>query len=311
MTEHPAEPTNSAETPRSARILVVGDLHGQWREADARFLVESDPDVVLFVGDLGDEDVRIARRIADLPVRKAVILGNHDAWESFRHDRVSSALGKSLDVLGEEHIGYDVLDLPEARVSVIGCRPFSWGGPSLRSEAVYEDLYGVTDMRSSADRILEAVERARFRDLILLAHNGPKGLGKEPFDIYGKDFGSPGGDWGDRDLQIALREIPSLQRRVQCVLAGHMHHMAMRPKKRERIRFVTKYGTKFCNPAVVPRLVPDGEGGRLGYFLALRITDGKVDGMRELWVDGEGEVQRKETPAFVQRDEGVEGVSGA
>ena len=115
---------------------------------------------------------------------------------------------------------------------MVGCRPFSWGGPALRSEAVYDELYGVTDMRSSADRILDAVERARFQDLLLVAHNGPKGLGKDPWDIYGKDFGRPGGDWGDKDLQIALKEIPAMHKHVQCVVAGHMHHRVTKPRLR-------------------------------------------------------------------------------
>lgn len=38
------------------------------------------PDVAVFVGDFGEEDVALVARIAAIPQRKVVILGNHDAW---------------------------------------------------------------------------------------------------------------------------------------------------------------------------------------------------------------------------------------
>lgn len=39
-----------------------------------------DPDLAIFVGDFGNEDVEIVKKVADLELPKAVILGNHDAW---------------------------------------------------------------------------------------------------------------------------------------------------------------------------------------------------------------------------------------
>ena len=63
------------------RIAVVGDVHGQWDFQDAVALKWMSPDVVVYVGDFGEEDQALVASIAaiqDPP--KAVVLGNHDAW---------------------------------------------------------------------------------------------------------------------------------------------------------------------------------------------------------------------------------------
>jgi uncharacterized protein (TIGR04168 family) len=36
--------------------------------------------VAVFVGDFGEESIGLIRRVASVPMPKAVILGNHDAW---------------------------------------------------------------------------------------------------------------------------------------------------------------------------------------------------------------------------------------
>ena len=65
---------------RPVKIAVVGDVHDQWEPEDAQALKELKVDLVLFVGDFGNEAVDIVRAIAALDLPKAVILGNHDAW---------------------------------------------------------------------------------------------------------------------------------------------------------------------------------------------------------------------------------------
>ena len=67
----------------SPSVLVVGDIHRNWRPEDGLFLESGDHDLVLFVGDLGDEDVAMVRTVNEVQAPKAVILGNHDP-ESFR-----------------------------------------------------------------------------------------------------------------------------------------------------------------------------------------------------------------------------------
>jgi hypothetical protein len=62
-------------------MAVVGDVHGLWcPTADAAAIAHLQPDMVLLVGDFGEEHVQLVKQIAALSWPKAVILGNHDAW---------------------------------------------------------------------------------------------------------------------------------------------------------------------------------------------------------------------------------------
>ena len=67
----------------SIKIAVVGDVHDLWQPVEDRLALQSlGIDLVLFVGDFGNESVEVVRAIANLDMPKAVILGNHDAWYS-------------------------------------------------------------------------------------------------------------------------------------------------------------------------------------------------------------------------------------
>ncbi|HLQ38215.1 MAG TPA: TIGR04168 family protein [Planctomycetota bacterium] len=285
--------------PAQATLTIVGDMHRSWRSADARFLERGHQDLVLFVGDLGDEDVAMVETVAALRVPKVVLLGNHDAWQSFSERRPTDRLRKSIELLGLDHLAYGLRELPRGGVSVVGARPFSWGGQSLRGPEIYDELYGVHTMRQSAAKIVDVARRAGHRDLLILAHNGPLGLSSQPHDIYGKDFGKPGGDWGDRDLALALQRLAGLGLRVPVVVAGHMHHRLVYPRGAERTRFVRVGDTLFVNPAVVPRVVVTPGGAELSYFVRLVLQAGRCVQVEELWVDDVGEVAEVQTPRFV------------
>jgi uncharacterized protein (TIGR04168 family) len=281
---------------------VVGDVHRWWRSADATFLERSHPDLALFVGDLGDEDVEIVRRIVELPVPKAVILGNHDAWQSFGRKAATAKLQESLALLADDHIAYAVREVPRAGISVIGARPFSWGGQSLRSPELYDEIYGIHTMRQSAAAIVDAARNAQHRDLVILAHNGPLGLGAEPTDIFGKDFGKPGGDWGDRDLALAIQRIEGTGLRVRAVIAGHMHHKLVHPRGAERTRFLRRGDTLFLNAAYVPRVRTGPNGQELSYFLRTRWQAGDCVGVEEVWVDVHGDEYEAQPAPIVAVD---------
>jgi uncharacterized protein (TIGR04168 family) len=274
------------ETP--ATILAVGDIHRCWREVDSVYLERAQADLTMFVGDFGDEDVEMVTRIANLAIEKAVILGNHDAWLSFAKKEVTEKLHDSLDVLGEDHVAYTVREVPAAGISIVGARPFSWGGQSLRSPELYDEIYGVHTMRQSAAAIVDAARNAQHRDIVILAHNGPTGLGSETTDIYGKDFGKPGGDWGDYDLALALQRIEGYGLRVRAVIAGHMHHKLLHPRGAERKRFIKRGDTTFINCAVVPRVQRGKNGEELSYFIRMRWLDGECSSIEEVWVDTHG-----------------------
>lgn len=282
-----------------ATLTIVGDVHRSWRSADAEFLVRSQPDLAMFVGDLGDEDVDMVREVARLPVPKVVMLGNHDAWQSCSNNAPSRHLRDSLDALGRDHLAYGVRELPKVGISVVGARPFSWGGPNLRGVGVYRQIYGFHTMRQSAVRIVEAARKAQHRDLVILAHNGPLGLSRDSRDIWGKDFGRPGGDWGDRDLAIALDRIAHMGLRVRAVVAGHMHHQVVYPRGELRTRFVRRGDTLFVNPAVVPRARADASGAQVSYFVEMRLQAGECIGVDELWVDDASQVCSRTRPEFV------------
>lgn len=291
-----------------ATLTVVGDVHRWWRPADAAFLERTRPDLSLFVGDLGDEDVPIVRAIASLPVPKAVILGNHDAWQSFGRRVATDRLRESLEVLGEDHVAYAVREVPRAGLSLIGARPFSWGGQSLRSPELYDEIYGIHTARQSAAAIVDAARNAQHRDLVILAHNGPLGLGDQSHDIWGKDFGKPGGDWGDRDLALAIQRIEGFGLRVRAVVAGHMHHRLVHPRGGERTRFVRRGGTMFLNAAFVPRVQKAENGDELSYFLRTRWQAGECVAVEEVWVDVHGDEREASTPTFVELEGGAPAV---
>ncbi|MAD34371.1 MAG: TIGR04168 family protein [Planctomycetes bacterium] len=286
----------------SATMVVIGDLHGQWRPADRAYLEDLGPDLALFVGDLSDtEEVSAAEAVAAIQVPKVALLGNHDAWRSIKEKRVTDTLIRSIDALGSSHLAYEVYDVPSAQVSVVGARPFSYGGPQLRGAEVYDELYGVRDFESSAQRIVKAAQGAQHADLIILAHNGPTGLGSEPADICGKDFGQPGGDWGDRDLELAIELLEGWGFRIRAVISGHMHHLLLHPRKHPRRRFVRRDGTLFINCAVVPR-IEERDSRELAYFLRMTWEGGECLSIREVWVDADGQEQVVVEPDVVGLD---------
>lgn len=286
--------------PDPVTLTIVGDVHRQWRAIDGDWLERVKPTLSLFVGDLGDEDPDIVRSIADLRVAKVVMLGNHDSWQSFRRRRATRHLRDSLQLLGDDHLAYAVREVPEAGISIVGARPFSWGGPSLRSPELYDELYGVRTHRQSAARIVEVARQAQHRDIVILAHNGPLGLSSEPRDIYGKDFGKPGGDWGDRDLALALPQLDKLGLRVRMVVAGHMHHELVHPKGDLRQRFCRQGNTQFVNPAVVPRVREASDGGSEAYFVRTQWASGFCLSVEEVWVDQCGRERSVASPRFAE-----------
>ncbi|KAL8189561.1 hypothetical protein R6Q57_029127 [Mikania cordata] len=114
----------------SVRIVVVGDVHDDWDlQEDSKALELLQPDLVLFTGDFGNENIELVRSIAALKIAKAAILGNHDAWNThIFSEKHKDAVQIQLESFGEEHVGYKRLDFHPLKLSVIGGRPFSCGG---------------------------------------------------------------------------------------------------------------------------------------------------------------------------------------
>ncbi len=137
--------------PRSLRIAIVGDVHDHWDSQDAVVLAHLGVDLVLLVGDFGNESVEVVAQVAALPFPKAVILGNHDAWYTatdwgrrqcppeIRHE---NRLEQQLTLLGPDHVGYGKRDFPDLGITVVGGRPFSWGGEAGNMGSSISNILG-------------------------------------------------------------------------------------------------------------------------------------------------------------------------
>ncbi|GAB4341260.1 MAG: hypothetical protein Fur0042_02600 [Cyanophyceae cyanobacterium] len=283
---------------RRYTIAAIGDVHDQWNEDDNRALEALGVELALFVGDFGNEAVPIVRTIAALAVPKAVILGNHDAWYSASpwgqkrcpYDRrLEDRVQQQLDLLGGDHVGYGSKAVPRLGLSVVGGRPFSWGGDDWKNPDFYRDRYGIHSFAESGDRITATAIAAPHPHLIFLAHNGPFGLGAEPEDPCGRDWQPRGGDFGDPDLTAAIKTARDRDRQVSLVVFGHMHHRLRH--RSDRLRQIVQRdaaGTIYLNAACVPRH-QILQGTPAHQFITVTYCDHQIDAIDQIWVDRSGQ----------------------
>jgi uncharacterized protein (TIGR04168 family) len=277
-----------------AQIAIVGDIHHQWDDTDHAALQGLGVDLVLFVGDYGNEAVDIVRQISQLDLPKAAIMGNHDAWYSVTakgkarcpYDRAQEDwVQQQLDLLGECQVGYGGKDFPDLGLSVVGARPFSWGGAKWKYSKFYKTRFGVHGFAESAKRIGDAIAAAASDTILLIGHNGPAGLGNQPHDPCGKDWGEhPGGDYGDLDLAMA---IAATDKAIPLVAFGHMHHRLKSGQPRRTQQQVGQ--THYFNAACVPRWNTI-EGESVRHFGLVTLVNGQVERAIQAWVNPQGEV---------------------
>jgi uncharacterized protein (TIGR04168 family) len=304
---------SSADNSRPSlpiQIAIVGDIHSEWSDLDNDLLCQLDLDLVLFVGDLGNEDVAVADRIAKLELPKAVILGNHDAWftaspwgqSKCPYDRTTEdRVQQQLDILGIHHVGYSQLDFPELNLSVVGSRPFSWGGRDWRNKDFYQERFGVGGFTESIERITTAAAQTSTDRLIFIGHNGPIGLGDQPEDICGRDWETTGGDYGDPDFAAALAAVKDTGKSIPLVAFGHMHHRLRHTQERLRTAYRQVDNTLYLNAARCPRMVEMG-GKALRNFSVVTLRgdraiskdENEVIGAGLIWVDVEGQIYSEE-----------------
>ncbi|KHN22094.1 hypothetical protein glysoja_033408 [Glycine soja] len=296
----------------SIRIAVVGDVHDCWNlEQDSKALELLQPDLVLFTGkfhcDFGEENLEVIKSVVNLEFAKAVILGNHDAWftKQFSGSKEKDKVQLQLECLGKEHVAYQRSDFPQIKVSVVGGRPFSIGGKPMFRKKLLLARYGVKDMDESAKRIQKAaLGTPEDHFLILLAHNGPTGLGSDSNDICGKDWEFEGdGDHGDPDLAQAISLLKeNNQISIPLVVFGHMHKELAYGNGFRKMIVVGADNTIYLNGAIVPRVKrlggdedkkslddesalasPEAKGTRRAFTL-VEISEGRVAKIAESWV---------------------------
>ncbi|MGB7416423.1 MAG: TIGR04168 family protein, partial [Thermosynechococcaceae cyanobacterium] len=178
-------------------------------------------------------------------------------------------------------------------LSVVGGRPFSWGGSEWRFTDFYSEWFGVHNFEESAQRIENAANAAAHDTLIFLGHNGPAGLGKEPEDTCGKDWRPIGGDYGDPDLATAISAIKACGKSVPLVAFGHMHHSLRHTKEVLRTRVCIEDGTVYLNAACVPRII-ETETGALRNFSVVTLQNHQVTEVHLVWVDAEDAIASAE-----------------
>lgn len=284
--------TSQRKGEQIIKIAVVGDIHDQWEADDASSLQQLGVDLVLFVGDFGNESVDVVRAIAAIDLPKATVFGNHDAWYSASdwgkqkcpYDRTKEDwVQDQIDLLAETHVGYGKLDFPKLNLTVVGSRPFSWGGNVWKNAEFYKQRFGVTSFAESTEKMIAATKSAAYETVIFLGHNGPVGLGDRPDDPCGKDWQPIGGDYGDPDLAEAIFLARQLGKTIPLVTFGHMHHSLRHTKAHLRKAVFANEGTVYLNAARVPRIVQNGKE-RWRNFSLVSLQAGLVSQVSLVWV---------------------------
>jgi uncharacterized protein (TIGR04168 family) len=117
-------------------------------------------------------------------------------------------------------------------------------------------------MQESAGALLRLVDQVSTPTLLILAHNGPRGLGNRAHDIWGCDFRDEEGDWGDPDLEVAVAR--AVERGLRAVIvAGH------------RVWHTISDEVLYVNPARVPRIYA-GSDAELRYHAVLALDGGEA-----------------------------------
>ncbi|TGL63016.1 metallophosphoesterase [Leptospira sarikeiensis] len=303
------------------RIALVGDIHGFWTTVDTEYFSESNYDLLIFTGDLGNAKPwntnRIAREIAKVRKPKYLILGNHDTTsipqlisEILNAPPNLGYLGlishlfrykKLLKDLGDVRICQYNLQQENKGISILGARPLSMGG-RFNFQVFLKYIFGIGSMKGSEDKLIELVRDADIenQDLIVLAHNGPDGLGDSASDIWGCDFKKEEGDFGDPDLGNFIRSISKGPKAPKVVIAGHMHHSSRKLRLKTRIWKKRKDGILYVNPARVPRVFSDKEGNNWHHHVELTRQNGIWNAEAKYLKSGKLEVSS--LPDFLERE---------
>lgn len=281
------------------KIAIVGDVHEQWETADQQALLSLAVDLVLFVGDFGNESLPIVQAIADLEIPKACVFGNHDAWftatdwgrkkcpyDRQKEDRVQ----EQINILADSHVGYGNKEFCQFALTVVGSRPFTWGGPQWKYDDFFASRFGVTGFTDSTQLIVNSVKNTALDTIIFLGHNGPSDLGDRPESICGRDWQPLGGDFGDPDLAEAIAQSRVLGKRIPLVAFGHMHHTLRHTKKqvREPVQ-VDEYGTVYVNAANVPR-IKEKDGIKLRNFSLVCLEKQVVSEISLVWLGADHQI---------------------
>ena len=140
--------------------------------------------------------------------------------------------------------------------------------------------FRVDSMDASTTLLKSLVDQCDDAPILFLAHNGPSGLGDSADSIWGCDFRRKEEDWGDRDLEDAVRYASQSGRRVLAAVAGHMHRETKSGKRRPGQ--IEKDGVLYVNAAEVPRH-RKVNGRKQRHHVKLTLTEDSA-GAEDVWV---------------------------
>ena len=288
---------------QAATIGVIGDVHLHWDDEDIAFFNGAGYDLLLFVGDLAGyvqvRGLRLARLLRKLDVPAMCIPGNHDGLHAFqlgaeiapRAHRFRNAFCRgqtrrchNLDrALGHvEMVAYSRKRVAPSGVplNIVVARPHSIGGKRIACLRYLEQAFGVGSMEASTALLKSLVDQCDDAPILFLAHNGPSGLGDRANSIWGCDFRRKEEDWGDRDLEEAVRYASEEGKNVLAAVAGHMHRKTK--SGRRRPGQIEKDGILYVNAAEVPRHRTTN-GRKQRHHVRLTVTKDSVTA-QDLWV---------------------------
>lgn len=288
---------------QTATIGVIGDVHLFWDDEDVAFFNRGGYDLLLFVGDLAGytqlRGRRVARSLRKLRVPAMCIPGNHDGLHAFqlgaeitpRAHRLrdvfcvgQASRCRSLDrALGDvELVAYcrRRMTLGGVPLNIVVGRPHSIGGRRMACIRYLAEHYGIDSMQASAARLRSLVDACDAAPILFLAHNGPSGLGDRASSIWGCDFRKKEEDWGDRDLEEAIRHARDDGRSVLAAVAGHMHRKTKSGKLRPAQ--IERDGVLYVNAAEVPRH-RTLDGGKRRHHVKLTVTE-TTAAAADVWV---------------------------
>jgi uncharacterized protein (TIGR04168 family) len=266
------------------KIACFGDLHASLAPGELAAVEGEGYDLLVFVGDLPRWHHRdllsVARRLASLGPRAVVLPGNHDGpsplgvllealggpWRWGATARLSRRLARLGEALAPAQLGgYRRFEAGDGVVAT--GRPLAMDGRRLSFGPWLKDRFGVVDWVSAQERLYRLAP-TKPAPWVLVAHNGPAGLGRAgPFAARGRDLGDP-------DLSAALARWQGEGRAPLAVVAGHVHHAGPGP------RLAWLGPTPIFNLAIAPRV----RGGQ-GAHLALEVLrGGPRPALRASWV---------------------------
>ena len=288
------------------RIAAIGDIHTCFDDTDVELFNDSDYDLILICGDLPGrshkQTLTVASTLAGLSRPALLIPGNHDSttvlqllgevtgskrlkqWDERGIEKMRSRVKDLEQALGPVKLGgYSLHPFHPDRgwvesgpLDIIVARPHSMGGPGIGFAPYIESAFAVRNITESGEKIQELILRSKAKTRLVLAHNGPEGLGHRPDDIWGCDFDPSRGDFGDPDLKMALDNAAAKGQEVQTVLAGNMHHALKGGGQRKW--YVCREKTHYVNAARVPRIFSkNGEKQRHHVRIELDNTDVRVE----------------------------------